>query len=342
MKLLVASVRVGSVLAVVFSAARLAEARTIQFAGCPWTVKVGDGLGPGYNDWSDSTENVWLDGAGLHLKMTKRDGKWYSAEVTSVPFARYGVQRFYVSSRVDRLNENVVAAAFLYADDNREVDIEFARWGDPSAPWKAQYVIQPPSWAPGQYNDTNMHRFLFDLLGYRSTHYMNWQSASARFKSFHGHSLEPTNAAYLIQDKTLSGYANHVPQESDNLRVHINLWHLTGTPPSDGQPVEFIIKKADLSLLPATAAITSCPATVLPRAPITVAWTVTGGLPTSNRVMWGILPTSMGKKTPNDLVAPYQATFTAPSKPCTVYLRVQTIAHGQTSYSPQCSVVVGN
>lgn len=53
---------------------RSPEVRTIIFAGHQWGVK--DGFhGPGPNEFSDSAENVWVDGAGsLHLKITNRAG----------------------------------------------------------------------------------------------------------------------------------------------------------------------------------------------------------------------------------------------------------------------------
>ena len=43
-----------------------AGAATLHFAGYDWTVKSGDGLGPGPCDWRES--NVWVDAEGdLHL-----------------------------------------------------------------------------------------------------------------------------------------------------------------------------------------------------------------------------------------------------------------------------------
>lgn len=54
----------------------------IGFAGYTWAVKSSAGkVGPGPNYFSSSTSNVWVDGAGLHLKITKAKARWYSAEV---------------------------------------------------------------------------------------------------------------------------------------------------------------------------------------------------------------------------------------------------------------------
>ena len=61
------------------------NARTVSFAGCEWTVKTGDNIGPGPNDWSDDTGNVWIDGIGrLHLKIRKEGNNWYCSEIYTI------------------------------------------------------------------------------------------------------------------------------------------------------------------------------------------------------------------------------------------------------------------
>lgn len=212
------------------------HARTLTFAGQDWTVRSGTG-GPGPNCWSDSPESVWVDQAGLHLKIRKIGGVWHCAEITSVLPTRYGVHRFYVASRIDRLDRNAVASPFLYKDDNHEVDIEFSRWGKSSGN-NAQYVVQPYL-PPG-----NIHRFEEKLRCARSTHYFDWEPGSIHFKSFRGHHTEARRKRSLLQEWQYAGSDN--PPESDELRIHINLWLIKGAPPSDGKEVEFVVKNADL------------------------------------------------------------------------------------------------
>ncbi len=60
----------------------------------------------------------------------------------------------------------------------------------------------------------------------------------------HSHYAEPPDSSYIIQDWTYTGSKN--PPESANLCTVINLWLIDGTPPSDGNEVEFVIKQADL------------------------------------------------------------------------------------------------
>jgi len=216
--------------------------RQITFAGYEWSVKSGYG-GPGPNQWSDSEQSVWVDPNGrLHLKIREVNGTWYCAEVYTKEFALYGMQRFYVISRLDSLDKNVVAALFLYKDDQHEIDIEFTKWGEENPGYNAQYVVQP--W----YNPGNVERFLVELTGTYTTHYIDWHSSYIQFKSIHGHYQEPPYPWYLIREWLYTG--NDIPSEGDNLRIHINLWLYQGNPPSDGQEVEIAIANANLLVTP--------------------------------------------------------------------------------------------
>jgi hypothetical protein len=212
--------------------------RIIEFAGRQWGVKSGCGLGPGPNCWSDSEESVWVDAGGqLHLKMREVNGTWYCAEVTSKTCTRYGMHRFYTIGRLDTLDKNVVAALFLYKDDQTEVDIEFARWGEQDPVYNAQYAVQP--WdTPG-----NREQFWVTLNGDNSTHYIDWNASAIQFKSIHGHHPEPPDAAHLIHEWLYTG--GDIPVEEECLRTHINLWLYQGNPPAGGQP-EIIVKNAEL------------------------------------------------------------------------------------------------
>jgi len=216
--------------------------RIIEFAGRQWVVKSGCGLGPGPNCWSDSEESVWVDSSGqLHLKIREVNGTWYCAEVYTKACTQYGMHRFYVIKDdpwLDNLDKNVVAALFLYKDDQTEVDIEFAKWGEQDPDYNAQYVVQP--WdEPG-----NLEPFLMELTGTHTTHYIDWHSSWIRFKSIHGHYQEPPYPWLLIHEWVYTG--DDIPAEEECLRVHINLWLYQGNPPSDGQEDEIILRDAQL------------------------------------------------------------------------------------------------
>ncbi len=212
--------------------------RMVDFAGLRWNVKLGFG-GPGPNYWLDSEENVWVDSAGwLHLRIRSSGDTWYCSEVYTIEPTSYGKHRFYVVGRIDTIDRNVVFAPFLYHNDETEVDIEFARWGQINPPTSGQYVVQPGG-RPG-----NLERFPIELTGTHSTHYFNWQSDSIRFRSIHGHYPEPPGPDYLIHEWLYTG-TNNPPQDS-NLRVHINLWLFQGNPPANGCEQEVVVSSADL------------------------------------------------------------------------------------------------
>jgi len=210
----------------------------IKFAGRLWNVKSGCGLGPGPNCWSDSAESVWVQDGELHLKIRKIEDKWYSAEVTAAECTQYGTHRFFVSSDLNSLDKNVVAAVFLYKDDQNEIDMEFSRWTDENAGENAQFVVQP--WdIPG-----NIHRFAIPQDITESTHVINWNSSSVQFQSIRGHYQEPPPSENLLDKWEYMG--NSIPKENDCLRVHINLWQIGGNPPSNNQEAVFIVSNAQL------------------------------------------------------------------------------------------------
>jgi len=233
--------------------------RHIQFAGRSWTVKESDQpVGPGPNYFSAGEQSVWVDDAGaLHLRLRNEGGVWKCAELYSDWIAAYGTYRFYIDGRPDLLDRNVTGACFLYATDEKEIDIEFARWSQEDPGFNAQYVVQP--W----YHPGNMHRFSMSLTGTYTTHSFTWQPGAVSFRSWHDHSVEPITPDHLIQEWTYSG--PDVPAEQDNLRVHLNLWLYQGAAPSDGQEAELVIKAVDLPAAPTP-----------PPAPQPSAWVVIG------------------------------------------------------------------
>ncbi|MBI3694325.1 MAG: hypothetical protein HY238_05745 [Acidobacteria bacterium] len=215
----------------------LAYNRTIDFSGYTWQVKTSSGrVGPGPNNFSDSLNNVWMDAAGLHMKITKNGGRWYCAEVicTSLGFGAY---RFYLASAVDALDPNVVLGLFTWSDDpaynDRELDIEFSRWGAVNNQ-NAQYVVQPYN-TPG-----NLYRFQ-EPAGYpQTTHSFQWLSNSVAFLSLKGWFVTPPDQSYIINQHT---FTTGIPPTGGAVAPRINLWLYQGRAPTNRQPVEVIINK---------------------------------------------------------------------------------------------------
>lgn len=214
--------------------------RTIAFSGYNWGVLACDppsASGPNY--FSQSEENVWVDGDGqLHLKITKRDGEWYCAEVFTEASLGYGKYIFYLASRVDQLDNNIVVGLFTWDDtsseyNNREIDIEFSKWGE-TINENAQYVVQP--WTKAG----NMNRFNIELDDDYSTHIFNWNSDSIFFQSLRGHHSSPPADSYIIESWTYTG-TDIPPTGKENVRI--TFWLMLGNPPSDGKEAELVIKK---------------------------------------------------------------------------------------------------
>jgi hypothetical protein len=206
---------------------RTGSRRTISFAGYDWTVK-DLRWGPGPNDFSDSTENVWVDDLGqLHMRITRREGRWFAAEVISRDVFGYGTYSFSLGNRVDQLNENVVFGLFTWDNDAcasnyNEIDIEFSRFSRVDDQ-NSQYVVQP-------FDTCGIIRF--DMPGVdSSTHMFDWEPDRVDFLSFQGPDL--------IQSWEF-GEQRCIPAPI-NGNARINLWLFRGVPPSDGQEVEVLI-----------------------------------------------------------------------------------------------------
>ena len=209
--------------------------RTIQFSGYAWKVKSSRGrVGPGPNYFSDSRSNIDVDSRGrLHLRISRRDGRWYCAEVISERSFGYGTYKFYLETRVDAIDARVVLGMFTWSDDpaysHREIDIEISRWGDVDNK-NAQFVVQPYT------RPMNIVRFQIPPELGRTTHSFSWQSGSVFCRSWKGFVSAPIE---IIQQHT---FTHDIPQAGgENARV--NLWLMTGEPPADGKEMEIIVNK---------------------------------------------------------------------------------------------------
>ncbi len=200
--------------------------RTVEFSGYTWQVKSSaEAVGPGPNYFSDSADNVWVDGHGrLHLKLTYSDGRWYSAEVISTRSLGYGRYRFELGSSVSHFDPNVVLGLFTWSDDpayaNREIDYEFSRWANARNRKNGQYVVMP--------DRSNRRRFSQPAVA-SSTQSFDWRQNGVTFTSS---SAVPS---------TWTSSARVPPPGSEH--VHMNLWLYLGTPPKNGRAAEVIVTR---------------------------------------------------------------------------------------------------
>lgn len=222
-----------AVLLLALGAALPAAARTIQFSGLTWTVKSGVG-GPGPNNWSDSTDSVWVDAQGrLHMKIRRIGSTWYCSEVITTQSFGYARYTMKMSSNTELLDPNAVVGFFTYKNDEEEIDIEFTRWGNAADVNTAQFAVQPS--VP---NTSSRVRFPTNFTGPNppSTHSFTWTAESIYFQSYHGHADHLQSPADLIREHTYIGPKN--PPLS-NATLRINFWMFQGRTPT--QEMEIII-----------------------------------------------------------------------------------------------------
>jgi hypothetical protein len=215
------------------------HAATIRFSGYDWTVRGAGVGGPGPNNWTPN--NVWVDANGeLHLKLTQVGGTWYCSEVYTTNRLGFGRYQFQLKSRVDILDPYVVFGLFNYPtpdvgpDATHEIDIEFAKWGNPSA-LIGNYTVWPTR---ANLSPATKHFAMSLVGGDWSTHRFTWNSTSVFFQSMYGHYDDNSNqfASWLYSPTSPS---RRISQKA--MPVHINLWLFTGHAPTNGQEVEVVV-----------------------------------------------------------------------------------------------------
>ncbi len=210
-----------------FAAGKPGYPDKVTWSGATWAIKTSrSAVGPGPNLFDKA--NVSVDAGGLHLRITKNaSGSWTCAEIVGPTSYGYGTYAFTVASRVDALDANVVLGLFTWSDRalyaHREIDIEFARWGDAADTTNAQYVVQPWDGA------NHLRRFTQPATA-TSTHRFTWSPGQITWES------RDSNSA--IGQYSYSG--TDVPKPGDE-RVRLNLWLFNGSAPTDGQPVEVVV-----------------------------------------------------------------------------------------------------
>lgn len=221
------------------------QGTTLRFSGYVWNIRqAGDG-GPGPNHWNPA--NVWLDSSGqLHLKIAHSGGKWTCAELSTQRRLGFGRYQFEVIGRIDRLDPNVVLGLFDYPtpdvgpDGTNEIDIEFARWGNPHWP-NGNYTIFPAQTGltPPSISSTFNFALNRDNRDWTTQRFIR-QSTQIAFQSLSGFQSGNKNqfASWVLAP---TDYLQRIPQQPEP--VHINLWLFRGSAPTNGQEVEIVIKR---------------------------------------------------------------------------------------------------
>jgi len=260
------SVRIPATLAALALDCHERHGRTLSFAGRTWAVKEAPfPVGPGPNRFSDRSEDVFVDAAGLHLRVAFHDGHWWSSELILLDRLGYGIYAVQTNSRTDILDANVTFGIFTwdpYADDDsipawpsREIDFEDSRWGHALDPENAQMVVQPYD-VPG-----NLRRYTLPDLSSdaRLTRIFDWRAGRIDFLALLGHHTPTSWSPGDLIDQwsyTHDPLQSHLVPPAGRESLRLNLWLGAGKgAPASGQPVEVVV--SDVRFVPALDTSTS-------------------------------------------------------------------------------------
>lgn len=232
--------------------------RTVAFSGLTWSVTANPAeLNPGPCYFSDSSNNVFVDAHGwLHLKLTDNGGTWNCVQVVSQQAFAYGKYTFHLSSDVSDLDPNVVVGLFTWSDDplysgaispwvnspsgsvpsHGELDVEFSKFGNASDVNNAQFVVQPYT------NPNALLRFQMPSGLNGSTHIIQWDPTGIAFQSLqsNGAVIQSYSCPGAVPPPAdIGGWPGPDPSPQG---VRLNVWLYNGQPPTNGQPVEVVVK----------------------------------------------------------------------------------------------------
>jgi hypothetical protein len=183
---------------------------TLQFSGYQWEVRQTASSQDG-GKHLNVPAGAWTDENGfLHLRVSKQEEHWVSAEVKLSRSLGFGSYRFVVHE-LSHLDPAAVFALFTWDElgPPREMDIEISRWGEPQDK-NAQYVVQP------YIVPANTVRF--DAPAGPLTYWMDWEPGRVSFKTIRGSgSNNPSDV--VAQHVFTSG----VPSAGSE-RIHMNLY----------------------------------------------------------------------------------------------------------------------
>ena len=211
---------------------------TIEWSGFTWTIKsYSRKIGPGPNFFSAANVSHDPTGDDLRLRIQRSGNKWTAAEVIANASLGYGAYTWTIKSAPD-VDPNVVIGMFTWNDDpayaHREVDIEFARWGNAADPTNAQYVVQP--WDATDHD----HRWTQASGLTNTVHSFTWSPGRVDFLSTASNGDRIAAYTYAGSDVPVPGGEN----------ARINLWLFRGAAPINGQAVEVVFDSFRFAPLP--------------------------------------------------------------------------------------------
>lgn len=203
------------------------EDTVLKFSGYSWVVShAPDGKGPGPNVFLK--QNVVIDKQGrLSLRISREEEGWSCAELRLSEVLGYGRYVIEVENDPNMLDPQSVFGFFTYDFDDppyyRELDVEFARWGDPAHPG-GNHTVQPYT------DESNTAHFELASLGDRSMHVIEWLPNKVVFIAYRigrtGWAQETARFVWSRGEVFRPGRAY----------LHLNFWLFQGEAPRTGAP----------------------------------------------------------------------------------------------------------
>ncbi len=238
--------------------------RMLNWSGYTWCVMGSNDTKcyPGPNYFSSQSDNVKVDSLGdLHIRITKRNNKFYCVALFTTQTVGYGLYKFYVSSHIENLDKNIVVGLFTWNDlncvtnANSEVDIEFTRWGDAGNPDVIEYSVQPTN---AGLETERFSSWPMKITDNKTLHLINWTSSSVSFSSYETHSYPPSQSNLISSwnfgnnnpaKSKLECNSNPIviPAPQSNTHLDMNMWLDGGRYPSDNLEAEVVIHAVQFS-----------------------------------------------------------------------------------------------
>jgi len=197
----------------------------LRFSGYEWIAsEAPGGKSPGPNPFRNNPRIVSVDSLGrLNLSIDRVDKAWSCAELRLQRPLGFGTYEIAVSGNPARLDPQAVFGFFTYDYGNpphySEIDIEFARWGDPNHPG-GNISVQP-------YDQTGNSR-VFSLSN-------NPGITVCRLV------WDETGVDFLVilrngtNEKVLAEWRKEMRIDSGQATLHLNFWLFQGKPPQSGR-----------------------------------------------------------------------------------------------------------
>lgn len=195
----------------------------LSWKGRTWTVRDSEG-NPGNNLWMADCVRVDTND-WLHLQVKTNAGTWYCGQVESTDSPGFGTYRWYTVGRASPLDTNVVGNLSTYANITHELDIQFAYAFD-EGPTNFIYSVQP------YYLTGHRDPQAVTFTNNYTTHEFTWNPRTVAYRSWYGHSAQPSNAGVVIDQWTYEG--TDVPGNT-NQHVRMSLWMYNTVAPAATQ-----------------------------------------------------------------------------------------------------------